>query len=139
MKKVSFTHCADLHLGCTPNHLEERYNDFFESFKDLIDKTIENNCKYLIISGDLFHLKVINSNTLLNVMNLMEYAINNNIKIFAIEGNHDKAFYVDKNSWLNFLHKKGYITLLTHKIIDFELVLDNDSVYEDENIILKAV
>ena len=134
MKKVSFTHCADLHLGCTPNHLEERYNDFFESFKDLIDKTIENNCKYLIISGDLFHLKVINSNTLLNVMNLMEYAINNNIKIFAIEGNHDKAFYVDKNSWLNFLHKKGYITLLTHKIIDGELVLDNDSVYEDENI-----
>lgn len=134
MKKVSFTHCADLHLGCTPNHLEERYNDFFESFKDLIDKTIENDCKYLIISGDLFHLKVINSNTLLNVMNLMEYAINNNIKIFAIEGNHDKAFYVDKNSWLNFLHKKGYITLLTHKIIDGELVLDNDSVYEDENI-----
>lgn len=134
MKKVSFTHCADLHLGCTPNHLEERYNDFFESFKDLLDKTIENNCKYLIISGDLFHLKVINSNTLLNVMNLMEYAINNNIKIFAIEGNHDKAFYVDKNSWLNFLHKKGYITLLTHKIIDGELVLDNDSVYEDENI-----
>lgn len=134
MKKVSFTHCADLHLGCTPNHLEERYNDFFESFKDLIDKTIENDCKYLIISGDLFHLKVINSNILLNVMNLMEYAINNNIKIFAIEGNHDKAFYVDKNSWLNFLHKKGYITLLTHKIIDGELVLDNDSVYEDENI-----
>ena len=134
MKKVSFTHCADLHLGCTPNHLEERYNDFFESFKDLIDKTIENNCKYLIISGDLFHLKVINSNTLLNVMNLMEYAINNNIKIFAIEGNHDKAFYLDKNSCLNLLNKKGYITLLTHKIIDGELVLDNDSVYEDENI-----
>ena len=59
MKTNTFLHCSDLHLGCTPNHLEQRYNDFFDSFKDLIDNAIKNECKYILISGDLFHLKVI--------------------------------------------------------------------------------
>lgn len=134
MRQNAFLHCADLHLGCTPNHIEQRFNDFFVSFKELIDKAIENSCKYILISGDLFHLKVINSKTLLNVMQLLEYAISNNIKIIAIEGNHDKAFLVDENSWLNFLHKKGYIILLTHKISEGNLIIDNDAIYEDDDI-----
>lgn len=134
MNKISFIHCADLHLGCTPNHLEDRFNDFFDSFKELIDKAIENNSKYILISGDLFHLKVINSKTLLNVISLLEFSASHDIKTIVIEGNHDKAFLVDENSWLHFLHKKGYITLLTHKIIDGNLVIDNDSIYEDNNI-----
>ena len=37
MSKINFLHCADLHLGCTPNHLDIRYEDFFISFKNLID------------------------------------------------------------------------------------------------------
>ena len=134
MKKIVFTHCADLHLGCMPNHLEERYDDFFDSFKELIENSIINESKYLLISGDLFHLKVINSKTLLNVINLLEMANNNDIKVFVIEGNHDKAFFVDENSWLHFLHKKGYITLLSHKIIDGNLIIDSNSIYEDEDI-----
>ena len=84
MNKVKFLHCGDLHLGCKPNHLEERYNDFFNSFKELIDNAIEKECKYILISGDLFHLKVINSKTLLDVTNLLEYAIKNDIKIITI-------------------------------------------------------
>ena len=134
MEKHLFLHCGDLHLGCTPNHLEQRYEDFFISFKDLIDNAINSNCKYILISGDLFHLKVINSKTLLNVINLLEYARVNNIKVIAIEGNHDKAFYVDEDSWLNFLHEKSYITLLKHKMVDGKLIIDNESIYEDDNI-----
>lgn len=134
MGKHKFIHCADLHLGCNPNHLEARYNDFFDSFKDLIDKAIIENCEYMIISGDLFHLKVINSKTLLNVINLLEYAKNNNIKIFVIEGNHDKAFFEDTESWLIFLEAKGYITLLKHSIENSQIKITNDSIYEDENI-----
>jgi len=134
MKTHNFVHCADLHLGCTPNHLEERYNDFFISFKEMIDRAIANQCEYMIISGDLFHLKVINSKTLLKVIELLGYAKANNIKVFVIEGNHDKAFYVDEDSWLVFLHEQKYITLLSHKIQNGELILDNTSIYEDDNI-----
>lgn len=129
-----FLHCGDLHLGCMPNHLDERYDDFFVSFKDLIDKADEEKCEYLLISGDLFHLKTINSKTLLSVTNAFDYAKSKGLKIIAIEGNHDKAFYVDEYSWLEYLHKRGFLTLLTHKIIDGKLVLDEDSIYEDDNI-----
>ena len=134
MNKFTFLHCADLHLGCTPNHLDIRYEDFFVSFKDLIDNAINNNAEYIIVSGDLFHLKVINSKTLLNVIELLEYAKVNNIKVITIEGNHDKAFFVDENSWLHFLHKKGYMTLLNHKIMDGNLIIDSDSIYEDDDL-----
>ena len=39
--------------------LDIRYEDFFISFRDLIDNAIKNKAKYIIVSGDLFHLKVI--------------------------------------------------------------------------------
>ena len=47
---IKFIHCSDLHLGCTPAHLDIRYNDFFDSFRYLINKAIEENCKYILIS-----------------------------------------------------------------------------------------
>ena len=134
MPKHKFIHCGDLHLGCKPSHLDQRYEDFFESFKELIDNAINNKCEYVIISGDLFHLKVINSKTLLKVINLLEYAKQYNIKTIVIEGNHDKAFFVDEESWLNFLYEKGYIILLSHSIENSQLQITNNSIYEDENI-----
>lgn len=134
MNNISFLHCADLHLGCEPNHLPIRYEDFFISFRQLITDAINNNCQYILISGDLFHLKVINSKTLLKVIEVLNIAKENNIKIIAIEGNHDKAFYVDEKSWLHFLHKQNYLHLLTHTIKDGELIIDEKSIYEDDNI-----
>lgn len=134
MNKHRFTHCTDLHLGCKPNHIDIRYDDFFASFKEVIERSIQEKSEYILISGDLFHIKTINSKTLLNVIELLDLAINNNIKVIVIEGNHDKAFYVDEKSWLHFLHEKSYITLLTHKIEDGNLIINNDSIYEDDNI-----
>lgn len=132
--ETKFIHCGDLHLGCQPAHLEVRYNDFFISFRKLIEDAIKNKCQYILISGDLFHLKVINSKTLLKALELFDLAINNHIKIIAIEGNHDKAFYVDEDSWLEFLKAKNYITLLKHEIVDNELIINDNSIYEDDNI-----
>lgn len=131
---IKFIHCADLHLGCMPAHLEIRYNDFFDSFRYLITEAIQEKCQYILISGDLFHLKVINSKTLLKVIELLDEAKKNDIKIIVIEGNHDKAFYVDEDSWLEFLKAKNYIILLKHKIIDNKLIIDNESIFEDDNI-----
>ena len=63
--KNRFIHCADLHLGAQPLKLEERYNDFYNTFSTIIDYAIKNEIKLLLISGDLFHIKNINSKTLL--------------------------------------------------------------------------
>lgn len=139
MNNISFLHCADLHLGCEPNHLSTRYEDFFISFRQLITDAINNHCQYILISGDLFHLKVINSKTLLKVIEVLNIAKENEIKVIVIEGNHDKAFYVDEKSWLHFLHKQNYLHLLTHTIKDGELIIDEKSIYEDDNICIIGI
>lgn len=131
---IKYIHCGDLHLGCKPHQLEQRYEDFFISFNNLVDVAITNKCQYILIAGDLFHLKVINSKTLLKTIDILEKAKNNNIKVIAIEGNHDKAFYVDEKSWLEFLAEREYLVLLQHEIKDNKLIINNNSIYEDENI-----
>ena len=72
MNKHRFTHCGDLHLGAKPNHIDIRYDDFFDSFKELIERSIKEKSEYILITGDLFHVKVINSKTLLNVIELLD-------------------------------------------------------------------
>lgn len=131
---IKYIHCGDLHLGCKPNQLEQRYDDFFKSFDDLVDEAIKNACQYILIAGDLFHLKVINSKTLSKTITILDKAKVNHIKVIAIEGNHDKAFYVDEKSWLEFLDEQKYLILLKHEIKDNKLILNQQSIYEDENL-----
>jgi len=121
--KVRFLHCADTHLGCYPNRIEERFNDFFNVFFDMIDYAVKNNIKLVLVSGDLFHLKTINSKTLLKTIESLSYAKENNIEVFVIEGNHDRAFFVDDDSWLVFLNEQKYIKLLGEPILDGDLIL----------------
>lgn len=130
--KGRFIHCADIHLGAQPLKIEERYNDFFDSFSSIIDYAIKNDIKLLLISGDLFHIKNINSKTLLKTTQILQRAKENNIQVLVIEGNHDKAFYVDEDSWLIFLKESGLINLLTHKLENGR-VIDLDF-YENECI-----
>ena len=136
---VEFIHCGDLHLGCNSSRIEERWEDFFNSFEELIRYTIIHHIPYILVSGDFFHLKVINSKTLQKTMELLQLAKTNHIKIFVIEGNHDKAFYVDEDSWLTFLNNQDMIILLQTSIFNKEIVLtpyENQmgSIYEDDYI-----
>lgn len=137
--KVEFIHCGDLHLGCNSSRIDERWNDFFSSFASLVTYAQEHQVPYILVSGDFFHLKVINSKTLQKTMEILQQAKQQNIKVFVIEGNHDKAFYVDEDSWLTFLNDQDLIYLLQTKIKDQEIVLSpyqdkNGSIYEDDNV-----
>ncbi len=134
MKTFRYIHCGDLHLGCKPGKIEDRFEDFFKAFSFLVDYSINNKVNYILISGDMFHLKVINSKTLLKTTTILEKAKLANIKVFVIEGNHDKAFYVDEDSWLDYLHQKKYITLLGHHLDSGNIILNNETIYEDDNI-----
>lgn len=136
--KFEFIHCADLHLGCNTDRLEERFDDFFLSFSHVIDYAIKHKIKDILISGDFFHLKVLNSKTLRKAIEILQKAQTEEIKIFVIEGNHDKAFYVDEESWLKFLSDQGYIIKLSSTIEDAKVILKkyqdgSGSIYEGPN------
>lgn len=123
--EFQFIHCGDLHLGCYPNHIEDRFNDFFLAFRRVIDYAVLNKINLILVSGDMFHLKNINSRTLQKTIELLDYAKSNEIEVIAIEGNHDRAFYIDEESWLSFLNSQGYIKLLNLKIENGKIVFSN--------------
>ncbi len=112
MKKFSFIHCGDLHLGCQQFNEPERFFDFMNSFNYIVEYAAAKKVNYFLIAGDLFHHRNINASTLGLTMDILRKLKEAGIETIAIEGNHDKAFYVDEESWMSFLNRQGYFKLL---------------------------
>lgn len=123
MNGISFIHCADIHLGHLQFNEPRRLEDFYKSFKILVDYSLEKSVDFILISGDFFHKRAINAYTLEQAIDLLSPLKNAGIPVIAIEGNHDKAFYQDKNSWLCFLNNQGYLSLLSPEYKEGKVVL----------------
>ena len=81
-----FVHLADIHIGQT-----YRGKKFFNwsLFKETINRIIELNPEFVLISGDLFDKPLVDNETLIETLNLLNKLKNKGIPIFTIEGNHD--------------------------------------------------
>ena len=82
-----FSHVADLHLG---GWRRETLNEVgYETFKKIIDKSIEEKVDFFIISGDLYDV----SNPQVEVVDLATKQLkrlkDNGISVFGIMGSHD--------------------------------------------------
>ncbi|PKM86009.1 MAG: hypothetical protein CVU87_13405 [Firmicutes bacterium HGW-Firmicutes-12] len=93
------------------------------AFRQVVDYALEHQVDFLILSGDIFHKRAINAETLQQAVELLALLKEADIPVAAIEGNHDKSFYLDRGSWLGFLNKQGYIYLLTPFYQDGRLIL----------------
>ncbi|MDX9871309.1 MAG: exonuclease SbcCD subunit D [Clostridia bacterium] len=123
MREVSFLHCADIHLGYLQYNETERASDFAAAFRQVVIYALERQVDFVLISGDFFHKRAINAETLQQAVELLAPLKEADIPVVAIEGNHDKAFYQDKGSWLGFLNKQKYLYLLTPFYEEGRLVL----------------
>lgn len=132
--KIEFIHCGDLHLGHFPNHIEERFQDYFKASMDIVNYAISHKVPFILVSGDFFHLKAINAKTLQHTISLLKRAKEHQVRFFVIEGNHDKAFYVDEDSWLTFLDQQGYITLLRGQIEEGKWQPTANSIFQTEGL-----
>lgn len=112
---MKIVHCSDLHLGKKVSgnreYMKKRYEDFFSSFENFIDKVEEINPDVCIIAGDLFDKREINPDILSKTENLFK-RLRANVKkeIIAIEGNHDNSRFLEE-SWLEYLQKKGFLNV----------------------------
>ncbi len=88
---MKFAHIADTHLGYEQYHLPFRADDFAKAFKSVVEKTLEEDVDFVIISGDLFHKSNPNPKTIKQAMEVLSILKGENVPIFAIEGNHDKT------------------------------------------------
>ncbi|ADB57135.1 DNA repair exonuclease [Archaeoglobus profundus] len=119
---MKFAHLADAHLGYEQYHLPFRAEDFAKSFKFAVEKAIEEDVDFAIISGDLFHRSNPNPKTIKQAIDILSMLKEENIPIFAIEGNHDKTVkdvsIYDLLESLGLLYKLG----LRRKLVEGEFV-----------------
>lgn len=102
----------------------QRVQDFARAFQQVVDYALEKSVDFVLLSGDFFHKRSINAQTLQQAVELLSPLRARGIPLIAIEGNHDKAFYQDANSWLGFLNNQGYLILLTPFFQEGRLILE---------------
>jgi len=86
---MRFSHISDTHLGFSQYGTDERENDFYNSFNQMIDISIKDHVDFVILSGDLFHVPHPSGNALLHMANALKKLKHNEIKSFFILGEHD--------------------------------------------------
>lgn len=121
---IKFIHCADIHLGKIQNNLDQRFEDFGNAFRYVLEEAVAREVNFLLIAGDLFDKRNINARTLEQAVEILELAKQAKIQVIAIEGNHDKAFLRDKDSWMSFLAHRGYIILLKPEFQGGKIVVE---------------
>jgi len=113
---MKFIHCADIHLGKTYYNNEVRYNDFFDAFSRVVDKTITEKVDALLIAGDLFHNAGVKPLTLSKTIDILKPLKRAGVEVVAISGNHDRIYKQGELSWLQFLSLRGYLKFLQPRI-----------------------
>jgi len=109
---LNFVHTADIHLGFVQYGLMERFRDYARAFRQIVDYALSQHVECVLICGDMFHHRSINSPTYVQAYRLLTPLKEAGIPVVAIEGNHDLALERDRYSWLSALEAQGLITLL---------------------------
>ena len=109
--QFKFLHTADIHLGYQQYGLSERYDDFTEAFRWIIDTALDERVDFLLIAGDLFEKRTLDPRTLLIAVTEFERLEAAGIPVVAIEGNHERT-YGDSLSWMEYLNQSRLLYLL---------------------------
>ena len=92
-----FLHAADLHLDSPLLGLSSKSYDFAKSienasrraFENLIDLAIKENCRFVVLAGDIFDGDLRNYETGLFFAKQLGRLRDSNIDVYIILGNHD--------------------------------------------------
>jgi len=110
---MKFLHIADIHLGCTRYQLAESPRDFFEAWRDVIERyAIGEKVDFVIMCGDFFHKRAVPPETMNYAVEGLTILRDARIPVLAIEGNHDQKHTDSEFSWLRSLSKWGLVTLI---------------------------
>jgi exonuclease SbcD len=108
-KMVKFTHMADAHLGGWKQQPMQELN--FESFRRVIDKSIEEKVDFVLIAGDLFDTAYPPIDILKRTFAEFRKLKEAKIPCFIIAGSHD--YSVSGKTFLDVLEKAGFCKNVT--------------------------
>ncbi len=86
---MRFAHLADTHLGYRQYNLDEREEDFYRAFDEIVDIIIEEKLDFVVHSGDLFDEPRPHIKALVRVREALEKLSSHGIPFICIAGNHD--------------------------------------------------
>ncbi len=110
---IKFLHIADIHLGCRRYNLEERTQDFFRAWNDVIERyVLPNNLDFVLIAGDYFNSRKVDPQAMNHAMIGLQVLRDAGTPVLAIEGNHDMHDAVSNFSWMRSLSQWGLLKLL---------------------------
>src|SRR3990167_2033067 len=119
---MKFAHISDIHLGSyrsdeNLSRLEEK------AFNLIMDKCVENNVNFVIISGDLFHNANPDLSTVITCTKKMKELYDKGIRFYMIYGSHDYTPGII--SIVDVFDSMGLVTnVFRHKIIGGKLILE---------------
>lgn len=103
-------HTADTHLGYRQYNNSIRKQDFFDSFKHVIDGAIKDDVDAVIHAGDLFDMRNPPLTDVIHTINILQGLKDNNIPFLGIVGNHESK---QDDQWLDLYEKMGIATRLS--------------------------
>jgi len=112
LKPFSFVHVADLHLGYAQYNLDVRRQDFDNTLKEVVDKTIELKPDFMLIAGDIFHQARPSNVTLETAITNLRRLRDKGIPVLAVDGGHDSAPNIITGTILNPLDSAGLLHYL---------------------------
>ncbi len=82
-------HVADTHLGYTQYGLREREEDFYEAFREVVERVLEEHVDVLVHAGDVFHSPKPPIKALKVAQDAFARLRERGVKVVAILGGHD--------------------------------------------------
>ncbi len=84
-----FSHISDTHLGLVQYNSEERENDIYDAFNQVIDISIKDHVDFVIFAGDIFHTPNPSGTAIMHMAHALKKLKQNNIDSFFVLGEHD--------------------------------------------------
>jgi DNA repair protein SbcD/Mre11 len=83
------SHISDIHLGYSQFNLQEREEDIYEVFEEVIDKSISEHADIVILAGDIFHTPRPSGSSIIKLANELKRLKEKSIPVFFVLGEHD--------------------------------------------------
>ena len=117
---MKFAHLADCHIG---SWRDPKLKDISTiAFQKAIDKCMEENVDFILISGDLFNTSLPRIDNLKKVVSILKQLKDKNIPVYIIPGSHD--YSPSGKTMLDVLEQAGlFVNVVKGEEIDGKLKL----------------
>lgn len=126
---MKFIHVTDTHLGKSESRIKEREQDFYNSFRQVVDRAIREKVDFVVHSGDLFDSARPPTRTLVFAVQQFSRLKEAGIPCFIAAGSHDIGV---EDTMISVFEELGFLKNLSsrryYSIDGNDIVLDGETI-----------